>query len=143
MISDAAIDRIATREAEAFRSANPRSMALADRASASWFQGVPFHWMLDWPSPVPLVAAKANDATLTTVDGQTLDPFSTQLETLIKGVFAPQRLLDILRYFVVFEHDDSKLIKKVAGYHQYYAVNKAVDKTVEASRAEGDQRGPP
>ncbi len=74
-----------------------------------------------------------------TVDGLTLDPF-TQLETLIKGVFHPARLLDILRYFVVFEKDDSKLIKKVAGYHQYYAVNKAVQKTVEASSAQGDQR---
>ncbi len=75
-----------------------------------------------------------------TVDGQQLDPYSTQLETLIKGVFAPARLLDILRYFVVFEQEDSRLIKKVAGYHQYYAVNKAVQKTVEASGAQGDQR---
>ncbi len=75
-----------------------------------------------------------------TVDGNSLDPHRTQLETLIKGVFAPDHLLDILRYFVVFEKDDSKLIKKVAGYHQYYAVNKAVEKTIEASRVEGDQR---
>lgn len=75
-----------------------------------------------------------------TVEGQRLDPHNTQLETLIKGVFAPQRLLDILRYFIVFEQNDSKLIKKVAAYHQYYAVNRAVAKTVEASRIEGDQR---
>jgi type I restriction enzyme, R subunit len=75
-----------------------------------------------------------------TVDGDQLDPYSTQLETLIKGVFAPQCLLDILRHFVVFEQDESKLIKKVAGYHQYYAVNRAVEKTVEASSAYGDQR---
>jgi glutamate-1-semialdehyde 2,1-aminomutase len=75
MISDAAIDRIATREAEAFRKANPQSLALSKRAEANWFQGVPFHWMLDWPSPVPLVAASAQGATLTTVDGRTLDDF--------------------------------------------------------------------
>lgn len=75
MISDAAIDRLATREAEAFRKANPQSLALAQKASANWFQGVPFHWMLDWPSPVPLVAAKAEGASLTTVDGRTLDDF--------------------------------------------------------------------
>lgn len=75
MITDAAIDRIATREAEAFRKANPQSLALAKRAEANWFQGVPFHWMLDWPSPVPLVAASAQGATLTTVDGGTLDDF--------------------------------------------------------------------
>ena len=75
MISDAAIERIATRESEAFRKANPRSLELAQRASANWFQGVPFHWMLDWPSPVPLVAASAQGASLTTVDGRTLDDF--------------------------------------------------------------------
>ncbi|TVR19417.1 MAG: type I restriction endonuclease subunit R [Anaerolineaceae bacterium] len=75
-----------------------------------------------------------------TLDGETLDPHNTQLETLIKGVFAPRCLLDILRYFVVFEQDDAGLIKKVAGYHQYYAVNRAVDQTVRASAQTGDQR---
>lgn len=75
-----------------------------------------------------------------TVDGEKLDPHPTQLETLIKGVFAPERLLDILRHFVVFEQNESRLIKKVAGYHQYYAVNKAVERTVEASREGGSQQ---
>jgi glutamate-1-semialdehyde 2,1-aminomutase len=75
VISDAAIDRLATREAEAFRNANPQSLTLATKAQANWFQGVPFHWMLDWPSPVPLVAARAEGATLTTVDGRVLDDF--------------------------------------------------------------------
>jgi glutamate-1-semialdehyde 2,1-aminomutase len=75
MITDASIDRITRREAEAFRKANPQSLALAKRAEANWFQGVPFHWMLDWPSPVPLVAASAQGASLTTVDGRTLDDF--------------------------------------------------------------------
>jgi glutamate-1-semialdehyde 2,1-aminomutase len=75
MISEAAIERIAAREAQAFCAANPKSLELAKRAATNWFQGVPFHWMLDWPSPVPLVAAEAKDATLTTVDGYTLDDF--------------------------------------------------------------------
>jgi glutamate-1-semialdehyde 2,1-aminomutase len=75
MISAAAIERIATREAEAFREANPKSLELAKRAEANWFQGVPFHWMLDWPSPVPLVAAHAEGAKLTAVDGRVLDDF--------------------------------------------------------------------
>ncbi|MBK8373642.1 aspartate aminotransferase family protein [Sphingorhabdus sp.] len=75
MISDAAIDRIATREVAAFRKANPNSLELGCQAAANWFQGVPFHWMLDWPSPVPLVAEKAEGATLTTVDGRVLDDF--------------------------------------------------------------------
>lgn len=75
MISDAAIERIAEREAAAFRTANPISFALDQKASANWFQGVPFHWMLDWPSPVPLVAKGAYGANLVTADGQTLDDF--------------------------------------------------------------------
>jgi type I restriction enzyme, R subunit len=74
------------------------------------------------------------------VDGVNLDN-RPELETLIKGVFAPDRLLDILRYFVVFEEDEKGgLIKKVAGYHQYFAVNKAVEKTLEAAHQQGDQR---
>ncbi|WP_411341795.1 transaminase [Sphingopyxis sp. J-6] len=74
MISDAAIARIAAREAERFRAANPR--AFANRASATgWFQSVPFHWMNDWPSPAPIVAASAKGATLTSIDGQTFDDF--------------------------------------------------------------------
>lgn len=75
-----------------------------------------------------------------TVDGERLDPYSTQLETLVRGVFAPARLLDTLRYFIVFEQDESQLVKKVAAYHQHHAVNKAIQKTIEASGAEGDQR---
>ncbi|WP_282947774.1 MULTISPECIES: aspartate aminotransferase family protein [unclassified Sphingopyxis] len=74
MIADAAIARIAEREAERFRRANP--LAFAHHASATgWFQSVPFHWMKDWPSPVPIVAASAKDAMLTSIDGQTYDDF--------------------------------------------------------------------
>ncbi|MDV2887917.1 hypothetical protein RYX45_22375, partial [Alkalihalophilus pseudofirmus] len=68
MIAHAAIARIAEREAERFRGANPH--AVAHHASAAgWFQSVPFHWMKDWPSPVPIVAASAKDAMLTSIDG--------------------------------------------------------------------------
>lgn len=74
MMSEAAIARVAARETEHFRSFNPR--ALAHRAAATgWFQSVPFHWMKDWPSPVPIVAASAKDATLTSIDGQIYDDF--------------------------------------------------------------------
>lgn len=75
MISDAVIDRIVAREVAAFRKANPISLELGCQAALNWFQGVPFHWMLDWPSPVPLVAAGAKGAMLMTVDGRTLDDF--------------------------------------------------------------------
>ncbi|UKK85110.1 aspartate aminotransferase family protein [Sphingopyxis sp. BSN-002] len=74
MIADAAIARVAAREADRFRAANPR--AFAHRAAATgWFQSVPFHWMRDWPSPVPIVAASAKGAMLTSIDGQTYDDF--------------------------------------------------------------------
>jgi glutamate-1-semialdehyde 2,1-aminomutase len=74
MIANAAIARVAQREAERFGAANPR--AFAHQAAASgWFQSVPFHWMKDWPSPVPIVAASARNATLTSIDGQTYDDF--------------------------------------------------------------------
>ncbi|MEK9725267.1 MAG: HsdR family type I site-specific deoxyribonuclease, partial [Rhodospirillaceae bacterium] len=47
--------------------------------------------------------------------------------------------IDYIRHFVLWETDDG-LIKKIAGYHQYHAVNKAVDETVRASSPAGDKR---
>jgi type I restriction enzyme R subunit len=76
-----------------------------------------------------------------TITGKELiQPGSLQLETLLKGVFDKHRLLDLIRNFVVFEDDGDKVVKKLAGYHQFHAVNKAVATTVEASRATGDRR---
>ncbi|MBJ7500021.1 MAG: aspartate aminotransferase family protein [Sphingopyxis sp.] len=74
MISGSAIARVAAREADRFRAVNPRAFT-HQAAATGWFQSVPFHWMKDWPSPVPVVAASANDATLTSIDGQTYDDF--------------------------------------------------------------------
>lgn len=75
-----------------------------------------------------------------TVDGQELAPERVpKLEVLIKGLFEPRRLLDYIRYFVLWESDES-LIKKIAGYHQFHAVNKAVAATIEASCPSGDKR---
>lgn len=63
------------------------------------------------------------------------------LEVLLRGVCAPKRLLDIVQNFVVFERSDSnKMIKKVAAYHQYWAVNKALSRTLDASSEHGSQR---
>ncbi len=74
MISSAAVAAMKAREIERFIAANPKSKVQAERSSG-WFQGVPFHWMLDWPSPFPIVAAKAEGATLTSIDGQVFDDF--------------------------------------------------------------------
>jgi type I restriction enzyme R subunit len=71
-----------------------------------------------------------------TIDGrQDAAPQSLELEVLVKGVFERQRFLDLLQHFIVFEEDaDSGALHKIiAGYHQFHAVNAAVEETVRAS----------
>jgi type I restriction enzyme, R subunit len=77
-----------------------------------------------------------------TIDGKTIDPLGQfqELETLVRGVLAPEYLLDYLRYFVLFE-DDGKLVKKIAGYHQFHAVRAAIEQVVQASRPDGSHKG--
>lgn len=77
-----------------------------------------------------------------TIDGQTLDPLGqfNELETLVRGALAPPMLLDYLRYFVLFE-DDGRLVKKIAGYHQFHAVRAAIGQVVSASRPGGSHKG--
>jgi len=70
-------------------------------------------------------------------------PLIGQLETLIKGMLEKTTLLDILRHFIVFEKSKKEdlatgiitiqTVKKLATYHQYYAVNRAVESTLRAS----------
>jgi type I restriction enzyme R subunit len=60
--------------------------------------------------------------------------------TLAKGVFDKFRLLDILRYFILFESDGITVSKKIAAYHQYRATNKAIVSTIEATAKEGERR---
>ena len=77
--------------------------------------------------------------------------FTPQLETLIKGMLNPKTLLDIVRNFIVFQKtkkEDAKTgitqintEKILAAYHQYYAVNKAVQSSIKASDISGDKRG--
>ena len=77
--------------------------------------------------------------------------FKPQLETLLKGMMQPPTLLDLVRNFIVFEKtkkEDTKTgltqvftEKKLAAYHQFYAVNKAVESSIIASGISGDKRG--
>lgn len=71
----ARLAQLRAEEQARFIAANPKSAAAADARAQHWHQGVPFHWMRDWPSPFPLVAASAQGASLTTIDGQRLDDF--------------------------------------------------------------------
>lgn len=66
-----------------------------------------------------------------------------ELEPLIKGLLNKRTILDVLRYFIVFEENTSaersrSTVKKVAAYHQYFAVNKAIASTIRASSDEND-----
>lgn len=56
-----------------------------------------------------------------------------ELQVLLEGLFEPARLLSLLRDFIVFESDRSRLVKKVAGYHQFHAVRVAVQETLRAA----------
>lgn len=77
-----------------------------------------------------------------TKDGETTaDHLQPQMEVMFYGMLNKKTLLDLIRQFVVFEKSDTKTLKKVAAYHQYYAVNKAVESTVIASSSNGDRRG--
>ncbi|WP_216695306.1 type I restriction endonuclease subunit R [Dietzia psychralcaliphila] len=64
------------------------------------------------------------------------------LKVLIYGAFDKTRLLDLIKNFIVFSDEGGgKIIKRIAKYHQFWAVNKAVESTVIASGPDGDQRG--
>ncbi len=77
-----------------------------------------------------------------TIAGEDLAPATmTQLEVLIRGIFDKRRFLDLLRYFIVFEEDGERLSKKIAGYHQFHATQRAVESTLAASRPRGGRKG--
>jgi type I restriction enzyme R subunit len=70
-----------------------------------------------------------------TIEGESVAPASIpQLEVLTQGVFDKRRFLDLVRHFIVFEEDpaDGSLQKKMAGYHQFHAVNIAIEETLRA-----------
>lgn len=59
----------------------------------------------------------------------------TELQVLLEGVFEKRRFLNLVRHFIVFEDEGhGKLIKKMAGYHQFHAVNVAVEETLRAAQ---------
>ena len=75
-----------------------------------------------------------------TIEGEGDAPKTAlELEVLVRGVFEQRRFLDLLHHFIVFEEDpDSGALHKIiAGYHQFHAVNAAVEETVRASGMAG------
>jgi type I restriction enzyme R subunit len=77
-----------------------------------------------------------------TIDGVTTDPLGPmrELETLVLGLCQRELLLEYLRHFVLFE-DDGRLVKKVAGYHQFHAVRAVVQSVLKASAPGGTRKG--
>ena len=70
-----------------------------------------------------------------TISGETeADPNVPQLKVMLEGAFAQERFLALIRDFIVFEDDGAGLAKKMAGYHQYHAVEVAVDETLRAAQ---------
>ena len=77
-----------------------------------------------------------------TITGETLaEPGMTELQVMLEGVCQPERFLSLLRDFTVFEDDGSgKLVKKMAGYHQFHAVRVAVGETLRAAELQSEGR---
>lgn len=77
-----------------------------------------------------------------TKDGKTTESnLIPEMEVMISGMLNKETLLNAIRHYIVFEKDDEKTLKKIAAYHQYYAVEKAVQSTLIASGVDGDRRG--
>ncbi len=72
-----------------------------------------------------------------TKDGNYENTAFAQFDTFYEGIFQRERLLDILKNFILFSGDSQKPIKILAGYHQYFAVRKAVDKAKTATQLDG------
>ncbi|MCB2187888.1 MAG: type I restriction endonuclease subunit R [Deltaproteobacteria bacterium] len=77
-----------------------------------------------------------------TIEGEELaDTRLPQLQVLLEGVFEKQRFLDLIRHFIVFEDEGGGVLsKKMAGYHQYHAVNLALNSTARAAAQGGNKR---
>lgn len=72
-----------------------------------------------------------------TKDGNYENTQYAQFDTFFEGMFEKERLLDIIKNFICFSNDGSQQIKILAGYHQYFAVNKAVLSTKHATETDG------
>jgi type I restriction enzyme R subunit len=77
-----------------------------------------------------------------TIEGdEVVDDRYTQLQVVLQGAFDPRRCLDLIRYFIVYEEPaPGRLSKKIAGYHQFHAVEVAVQETLRAAVPEVEPR---
>lgn len=72
-----------------------------------------------------------------TKDGNYENTQYAQFDTFFEGIFQKERLLDIIKNFICFSNDGISSFKILAGYHQYFAVRKAVESTKKATITDG------
>lgn len=72
-----------------------------------------------------------------TKDGDYENTQYAQFDTFFKGMFQKARLLDIIKNFICFSNEGTNSFKILAGYHQYFAVKKAIDSTKHATVTDG------
>ena len=88
-----------------------------------------------------LTADDSRFAKWRTVSGEGDEPeHASALKVLVCGVFEKSRFSDYLQNFVTFEVERDQIVKKIAGYHQFHAVRRAVRETERASAERGDRR---
>lgn len=72
-----------------------------------------------------------------TKDGSYENTQFAQFDTFFEGIFEKERLLDIIKNFICFSNEGVERFKILAGYHQYFAVKKAIDSTKHATLTDG------
>ncbi|MCA8182355.1 type I restriction endonuclease subunit R [Burkholderia vietnamiensis] len=89
-----------------------------------------------------LTSSKERFLAWRTIDGHETNPLGAmrELETLTRGLFRRDYLLDYLHHFILFE-DEGALVKKIAAYHQFHAVRAVVDSVLQASAPGGSRKG--
>lgn len=74
-IPAARIAEMSALEAQVFRKARPKAQAAIGRGAKGYLGGVPMHWMMDWPTPFPILVERARGAVITDIDGNSLADF--------------------------------------------------------------------
>jgi type I restriction enzyme, R subunit len=95
-------------------------------------------WKIPETQPVNTAAEPSSE-----LYNSTLFPTPTtniEMDVVLSGMLNKKTIIDLIRYFIVFEKTKEKSLKKIAAYHQYYAVNKAIYSTIKAASFSGDQR---
>lgn len=72
-----------------------------------------------------------------TADGKTEDQALLSYDTFFAGMFRRDRFLDLIKNFICYSCDEGNDVKILAGYHQYFAVRKAIERTVKATYSDG------